>query len=84
MAAHRESATRSVYIVNKMTGVSGMSSLKIQKYQIGSRLFSLLNSVYAVSGFPNDKLGVPAFEQEPDRQTHGGAVIGDQYSFTQT
>jgi hypothetical protein len=29
MAAYRESATRSVYIVNRMTGVSGISSFRI-------------------------------------------------------
>src|SRR5882724_2270678 len=94
MASHRELGSRSV-IVNRMTGVSGMSSFmieaasapfdrghsKVQKYQIGSECFRLLDSVYAVNGFANFKVCVSAFEQHPNGQTHCGAVIGNQYSF---
>ena len=82
MNPHRESAHRSVY-VNRLTGVSGKSFLKIvaasasvqprhgkvQKDQIWLRFFGFLNGVYAINGFAHDKFLLLTFKQEPNGQT---------------
>ena len=41
----------------------------------GFDFLGVLNGVYAVNGVAHDELFVPIFKQEPNRQTHGGAVV---------
>jgi len=79
-----------------MTGVSGIAFFKIvaasapfnrgmarsRSIKFGLRCFGLLNIMYAVNSFAHYEFCVPPFEQEPNRQTHGGAVIGNQYGFS--